>query len=392
GTDVLLTPPDVFHDTIVTIIAEDECNNSAYLEITVMDEGPASQPGDILMNELAWAGTLTSAYDEYIELINTTDRDIFLSNWIIENAAGPGIQLMFSGKIKAGTSFLISNYTLGSEKTALTVSPDFADPCLSLPNSTFGPFVLKNYEGDIFDTVGDGGVYPYGINSSEAKASMARYTYAATTIWDPDSWYTETQSVNLADKTYGTPGAPNSDQGFHSGPSENDALAIITEYYIDYEDPEGPIEDWVELYITRSGNVDRFMVTDLDGKDSFITNEENTYVEKGNYIVVAWGDNTYIQEGNTFFITDYSPTGTKDELVLLCRGSFVDGLCYYSTEHVQFDDEDEIKNYGWKGDPIYGKHASRKKDQEGYYLETMEASSWAPDAEASMGEENNLSQ
>lgn len=390
GKLVLFSPPDVSGDTIFTIVAYDDNNETAKTDILIIDEGMPPEPGDILINEIAWAGTLKTWRDEYIELINKTGRTFYLDNWSVENAGGTGISFFFSGKIGPGALFLISNYDQGSENTAISAPIDYADSSLSMPNSTFGPFVLKNYENIIFDTAGDGGAYIHGTNTSELKSSMSRYTYSTSIEWDAGSWYTESVSINLLDETCGTPGEDNSDESGGSGTSDYDAQAIITEYSIDAG--EEISKYWVELYITKSGSIRNFLVTDLDGTDLPVTGGEDIEVTEGQYILIIWegtDDEPYSHEGDRFYIPDYHPTGTKDELVLLCAGDFLDGLCYYSTEEIQFDDEVTIQSYGWSGDPIYGKHASRKMDGTGYYLNDLQAASWDTGASPTPGYINN---
>ena len=392
GKLVLFSPPDVSGDTILTIVAYNDNNETAKTDILIIDEGMPPEPGDILINEIAWAGTLKTWRDEYIELINKTGRTFYLDNWSIENAGGTGISFFFSGKIGPGALFLISNYDQGSENTAISAPIDYADSSLSMPNSAFGPFVLKNYENIIFDTAGDGGAYIHGTNTSELKSSMSRYTYSTSIEWDAGSWYTESVSINLLDETCGTPGAASSDESGGSGTSDSDAQAIITEYSIDAGDEIG--EDWVELYITKSGSIRNFLVTDLDGTDLPITGGEDIEVTEGQYILIIWegtDEEPYSHEGERFYIPDTNPTGTKDELVLLCAGDFLDGLCYYSTEGIQFDEKDKdiIIGYGWSGDPVYGKHASRKMDGTGYYLNDLQAASWDTGAAPTPGYMNN---
>jgi hypothetical protein len=386
GVLVLFTPPDISHDTVITLIASDEKNVTAQSDITVIDEGDPPEPGAIFINEIAWAGTLSGAYDEYIELINKGERAFYLNNWGIVNAAGKGNPLLFSGRIEPEAPFLITNYSDGDERTAVICTIDCSEPSLAIPNDQAGPFILKNIEGTVFDTVGDGGDYLYGINTSEVKSSMSRYTYSYSTEWNPKDWYTESMSINLIDNTFGTPGSANSDIPFGSGSNSDDAAAMITEYFIDAN--EGLTEDWVELYITKGGNIKNFMVTDLDGEsDASITNGIDFWVSEGEYVLVVWST-LYQQEGNTFYIPDNNPTGTKDELVLLSSGTFLDGLCYYSTDTVQFDDKDEMMEYGWTGDPIFGKHAAKKITENGSYITVMEAAAWDGDAEPTPGKIN----
>ena len=386
GSPVVFTPPDVSSDVIITVIACDGTGKRAEAKLLVIDEGDPPEPGDILINEIAWAGSITSPYDEYIELINKTDRAFYLGGWKIENASGSGSPLIFSGHIDAGALFLIANYTSNSEKTALTCDAHVVDAGISLPNSRCGPFILRNTQGTVFDTVGDGEEYCFGTNESDQKSSMARYTSAFSTAWDPRSWYTEGVCINLSDGTCGTPGAANSDTSLHMEVGEDAAEALITEYMIDAN--EGPVEDWAELFIIKSGNLKYFILTDLDGdSDSSITAGEDVYVSQGQYILVIWSSFNLIDQ-DRFFIQDVNPTGTKDELVLLCSGVFMDGICYYSTEEVQFDDEDAIKGYGWGSEPVHGKHASRIPESNGAYASALCASSWNTDADPTPGEAN----
>jgi len=386
GTRVIFSPPDISFTTTFTIKATDDTEAGAQISIVVVDEGPSPSPGDILINEIAWAGTLTSAYDEYIELINKTERDIYMDFWLIENAAGSGKALYFSGRINAGKVFLIANYNSDSEKTALAVVPDVVDAAVSISNSASGPFILKNKNGEVIDSQGDGEAYIYGKNEQDSRASMSRYTWCSNYEWSPQSWYTESISVNLKDSTSGTPGFTNSDTPFSESISEDDALAIITEYYIDFNQRE--ISDWVELLITRSGNIKNFMVTDLDGDDTSITGGKDIYVEEGKYIVLVWKSEYHYQENDYFFIPDSSPTGTKDELALFCKSIVLDCLAYTSDGKNPDDFEKLCQEYGWEGEPIFGKYASRKRDSDGEYVKALSASSWIPEAEPIIQREN----
>ena len=98
-----------------------------------------------------------------------------------------------------------------------------------------------------------------------------------------------------------------------------------------------------------------------------------------------------MQDENQFYIPDSNPTGTKDELVLLCNDIFLDGLCYYFSGDVMFDDKEEIEGCGWTGDPIIltaPKHASKRLDGDGDYINVMQDESWDTDTEPTPGLEN----
>ena len=389
GRRVLFSPPDLAHDGKITLIAADETRNTARAEISVADQGGPPLPGEVLINEIGWAGTLMSASDEYIELVNRSARALYLDGWTIENGAGSGVSLVFSTRIEAGSPLLVANYGTGSEKSAVLARVDCADSKLSISNDAFGPFILKDRGGTVFDRVGDGEKYPHGLNTKEVKSSMARYTHSSSQVWDPASWYTEGASLNLRDSTLGTPGARNSDLPYSTGGgggagSLDSTRAIISEYFIDAHDGVG--EDWAEFYVTKGGSVKTFVLTDLDGDDSPITGGSEISVEEGETILVVWADAPG-QTGATYFIADSNPTGTKDELVLLCGGSFLDGVCY-SADGLPPDDFATLQEFGWKGDPVRSKHAARVTDESGTYSAVLGAEAWTSTAQPTPGERN----
>jgi hypothetical protein len=398
GRRVVFFPPNITGELEVMIRAEDESGLSDTTAITIRDEGEPPAPGEVLINEIGWAGTLTSAYDEYVELINRSARPLYLHNWRISSGGGTGVPLGFSGRIEQQSILLITNYDGESEKTAIACDVRHADPSLALANTAFGPFELLNDRGEAMDTVGDGGAYTYGTNSADLRASMARYTWSDATSWDPAHWYTESVSVNLLDDTRGSPGAPNSDLPLGGGVSEDDAVALITEYAVDPQDGIG--EDWAELYVLREGSLRNFVLTDLDGEDVSITRGADIRVSAGEYWLVIWHDygdeydfdaSGYLIEGARLYIADNPPTGTKDQIVLLCGGQFLDGLCYYTEGNDPFDnDEQQMRRYGWEGDPVLGKHGVRisVSDGDSGYLSALTAETWSTDPMPSPGEKN----
>src|SRR5688572_18920650 len=68
----------------------------------------AANPLDVVINEVAWAGTAASTSAEWIELYNPTAADIDLSNWTIVTADGnPAVITIPSGIIPANGYFLL---------------------------------------------------------------------------------------------------------------------------------------------------------------------------------------------------------------------------------------------------------------------------------------------
>lgn len=64
GPEVLFVPPNIDSGLIITINAKDEDSRVTQTSMRIIDKGIPPQPGEILINELAWGGTLKSSYDE----------------------------------------------------------------------------------------------------------------------------------------------------------------------------------------------------------------------------------------------------------------------------------------------------------------------------------------
>ncbi|MCK5118997.1 MAG: lamin tail domain-containing protein [Candidatus Latescibacteria bacterium] len=153
----------------------------------------AAVEGDVVINELMWMGSTVSSADEWIELRNTTDSEILLSDWTLEKAGTAGDTLTIpEGKtIPAQGFFLIANYEPSSENSGLTVKADWVTTAVSLVNTKL-QIVLKDAEGNVMDTADDGVGDP-AAGDNDGKRSMVRN--------DPpgdgtlaDSWHTATEA------------------------------------------------------------------------------------------------------------------------------------------------------------------------------------------------------
>lgn len=194
---------------------------------TAADQFPAHglQSGDIIINELAWAGSSKGTSDEWIELRNTTGHSIDISNWQITDWTTSGSdheELMLTipaGKsIAAGGLFLIANKTpTDSSGTSLTVLAEYVTTSVFLSNSNLQ---VKLYNGNwdstglLLDTAGNknaplAGDHQTGQNktffSMERNSTIVDGTLAS-------SWHTATTNVNLdsdSGQNKGTPDATN---------------------------------------------------------------------------------------------------------------------------------------------------------------------------------------
>ncbi len=161
---------------------------------------------DVVINEIAWMGTKTNAADEWIELYNTTNKEIKLTDWKIIAADGqPKINL--EGKIPAHSYYLL-------ERTDdNTISDIQADKIYTGALANTGESLrLVDKENNIIDMVDCSQGWPAG-DSSE-KISMERID-----PWqigsDPGNWESNNKKIiNGKDAQnspiFGTPKSPNS--------------------------------------------------------------------------------------------------------------------------------------------------------------------------------------
>lgn len=165
-------------DYRIILNATDQAGRLGHKEIDVTVYN--AQPGDVIINEVMWPGSTTKGgNDEWVELRNTTDHDIDLKNWRIDNAASSGGDLEIAGgksaTISAHGYFLISNYS--QTDSAIGVSPNLVDSSLSLNNNykDNGKLVLKDLNGNMIDATPDpsGSSWPAGSNG-DIKESMER--------------------------------------------------------------------------------------------------------------------------------------------------------------------------------------------------------------------------
>lgn len=186
----------------------------------------------VIINELAWAGSSSSSQDEWIELKNTTDTEIDITNWqITKDTSGDSsnetllLEIIIDPDnpqntiIPASGYFLISNnssdYDFGEEKlSVLNIEPDYIDNSITLSNTKLSIKLydeLWNNGGNLIDEAGDGGAPLAG--SSSAKTSMERneiYTLGNLV----DSWHEATLATNLDDNVFdkATPKSLNSSE------------------------------------------------------------------------------------------------------------------------------------------------------------------------------------
>lgn len=126
----------------------------------------AATPGDVVINEIAWAGSSDSASDEWIELYNNTNQVINLAGWLIDDHGVRSYNL--NGNIAAHGYFLIER----NENAVSTITADQVISGISLVNSG-AALTLKDASGAVVDTVNGSGAAWYAGNAT-TKATMER--------------------------------------------------------------------------------------------------------------------------------------------------------------------------------------------------------------------------
>jgi hypothetical protein len=157
----------------------------------------AAPMGQILIGEVAWAGSSASTADEWVELWNTGSTDVSLAGYSLQGGSDKPIFLSATATIPAKGTYLIANYADIDTKSALGVSVQSVTTTISLSNSTLG-LSLRDGSNLEVDHAGTGGLPPAGF-SSTTKATMIRIG---------DGWTNATTSMGFdAGRTdLGTPG------------------------------------------------------------------------------------------------------------------------------------------------------------------------------------------
>lgn len=166
------------------LVNGDGCSDKCRWEL---DETPRD-PGDVVLNEISWAGTENSARDEWIELKNNTDSNIPLVGWAI-NFPNSSDKHYIEGTIPANGFFLVE---LHSDASVPDISADQILPNVTLQDGGEDIELLDDL-GTVIDSIDGSSGWPAG--EANEYRTMER---------DPDGAYYDSFVV------YGTPRQENS--------------------------------------------------------------------------------------------------------------------------------------------------------------------------------------
>lgn len=171
------TDPDCDDDGIID--PQDSCPQSP----GVFCSGISLQ---VVVSEIAWAGTLASPQDQSIELENATDSDLTLDGWVLVARSPEGAEgsVTLVGTIPARGFYLMER---GGDHVVKDVK---ADQVFLPPLSRDGGTVrLVNPDGLVVDIANlEGGPWPAGLALEGLVATMERVNPAAPGT--KDNWRT----------------------------------------------------------------------------------------------------------------------------------------------------------------------------------------------------------
>ncbi|MFP4396116.1 MAG: lamin tail domain-containing protein, partial [Anaerolineales bacterium] len=125
-------------------------------------------PREVVINEVAWMGTVASASDEWIELYNTTATTLTLDGWQITSNDGMALEL--SGHIAPQSFYLIERT---NDETVANIPADLTTGFGYGLSNSGEILTLTNAAEEVIDTANaGGGDWPAGDN--DMKATMER--------------------------------------------------------------------------------------------------------------------------------------------------------------------------------------------------------------------------
>lgn len=164
----------------------------------------------VVINEVAWGGSISSPDDEWIELYNASSSSISLSGWKIVDDNGAQIYNL-SGTIAPGGYYLIEHVS-----NATSIASDLVVSTMTLAN-TGDKLVLQDVAGTTVDAVNLSGGSWYAGNDSTGSPTYASMERVSATVsgdlpsnWKSNNGVIKTGQDSKNKAINGTPKAKNS--------------------------------------------------------------------------------------------------------------------------------------------------------------------------------------
>lgn len=274
---------------------------------SILADSPANS---VIINELAWMGSLTSASDEWIELKNISSQNIDLKNWQLVSQDG-ALKITLAGTVPAGGFFLL-------ERTDDNSVPNVnADLLYSGALSNTGENLeLRDSSNNLIDAITANSAWPGGDNVT--KQTLERTTNLA--------WQTSALAL-------GTPKRENSSNEINNSTENLSVLSVssnsqrpclfgdvlISEFV---SDPDPTENEWIELYNTtpREININDWTITDGSGTITKLSGKI-TPTKNNNFFVVENPKGKLNNEGDAIILRDENNVLINQ----IAFGNFADG-------------------------------------------------------------------
>lgn len=336
-------------------------------------------PLSVVVNEVAWMGTLHSATDEWIELLNNTPDPVSVDGWRLSD--GGDIDVMLSGLVSPHGFFLLER----TDDT--TVSDVSADQIYRGSLHDAGEsLTLTNEVGAVVDVVHASGGWPAGwhlLRHSMERVDPLEEGYAGN--WVANSGVYCNGLDAGGSPIHGTPRQPNG-AGYNRGsPGE---VLITAVHYDGYQ--EGDLDEAFQLLNVATGTITLTGWTVSDDEVSFAISSA---------LALAPGQSTWCaRQAEAFFLTfgrwpgcvyggdkvvgEVPNLESADLLVVRdTAGAAMDAVLWGEDRGLQAWVGPALQPYGSSGIAVGGQVLHRKRDEgSGLPLpDTDTSADWAND-------------
>lgn len=172
----------------------------------------ATSAPEVVISEIAWAGSSTSTADEWIEFTNISDHDVDVSGWNLIGASTAPITFPAGSLIASHATFLIANYANTSTSSTLNSLAQVVTTMVSIPNDKL-TITLTTAAGSLVDSAGNGGASFAGKSGGTGSTIDGRFRSMERRDFSIDgatkeAWIDADTSLGFKTSAtdYGTPG------------------------------------------------------------------------------------------------------------------------------------------------------------------------------------------
>lgn len=297
----------------------------------------AVQPQDVIISEVAWMGTVASGYDEWIELKNMTDKNIYITNWVLASADGSP-NILLRGVIPAFGYFLLER--TDDNATSLSANQIYTG---SLSNSG-EELLLKTTNGEIIDkTVA--GSWEAGDNGAHRTMMRDYFSGTGSLVWKTYSGSGSSVTDLDGNLILGTPQN-----------SESPPLKLL----ISEVSPKNSDGDFIEIYVGEEANLKGVLIWRKNSPNEIFEFEDNFSVNKGDFVTIKFLEESTMVSLNKNEKIIIKPTqkalsaGSEALKIVGADGKTIDFICWQKTKLSQTARSEVEKNIPlhWQGDCV----------------------------------------